>query len=319
MSFRDHAGSSSRYQIQSSQIVRRRRPAGWAILLLSLLVSGCGLNVPAIKEAWDGPRGTEQIEFEIKKRVYCDLREAVRKADNIPYFVEDRATGRRIRKPIIPDQWGAQISLLLQVDEAGALNPGVALTEPLRNAITPFSNGNVTSPQSFSLGLGGTLSSTATRIDKFDPYYPIAFLRKPDTKDSPCYPQNDPFLANGQVPASSSLLLQSDLGIDRWLEEAMFTNVFLPSVNPGASKNKDTPDTVSLEIKFIVVSSANVNPTWKLVRVTANNGNAPLLSAGRTRTHDLIITIGPSNERTRDTHLASQIGQAVNSGRVPIP
>ena len=69
-----------------------------------------------------------------------------------------------------------------------------------------------------------------------------------------------------------------------------------------------------LEIKFIIVSNGNISPTWKLVRVTANNGSAPLFATGRTRTHDLIITIGPSNQKTLNTHLASQIGQAVSSG-----
>jgi hypothetical protein len=73
------------------------------------------------------------------------------------------------------------------------------------------------------------------------------------------------------------------------------------------------PDTLSIEIKFIIVTSGNVTPTWKLLRVSANTtGN--LLSLGRTRTHDLIITIGPNNQQTLNTHLASQIGNAVSNG-----
>jgi hypothetical protein len=284
-------------------------------LLASMAVSGCGLMIPDIKEIWDGPRGTEQIEFEIKKRIYCELKEAVIEAEKIPFFVEDRATGRRIQKPILPDDWGAQISLLLQVDEAAALNPGVALTKPLENAISRFPSGNVTTAQSFSLGLGGTLSSSSTRIDKFDPYYPISFLRKPQTKDSVCIPENDPYLRNGEIPSlSSPLLIQSDLGIKKWLTEAMFVNALLPSVDSSSSPNKDAPDTVTLEIKFVIVSSGNVTPTWKLVRLTTNNGNLPLFSTGRTRTHDLIITIGPSKgQKASNSHLASQIGQAVGS------
>src|SRR5262249_15293711 len=153
--------------------------------------------------------------------------------------------GKKIKKQIIPNDWGAQVSLLLQVDESTALNPGIAITKPLENAITHFSNGNVTTPQSFSMGLGGTLSSSATRIDKFDPYYSIAFLKKKPTKDSPCIPKNDPYLMNREIPASSSPLIQSNLGIQKWLTEAMFTNIFLPSVGSSASPNKDAPDTVS--------------------------------------------------------------------------
>jgi hypothetical protein len=89
----------------------------------------------------------------------------------------------------------------------------------------------------------------------------------------------------------------------------MFTKRALPSVGSGSS-----PDTVSLEIKFVIVSSGNLTPTWKLVRLTANNGAGPLFATGRTRTHDLIITIGPANQMTLNTHLASQIGQAVSGG-----
>jgi hypothetical protein len=280
-----------------------------AATCMCFLASGCGLRVPDIKEIWDGPEGTEQIEFEIKKRVYCDLKDAVFEAEQTPYFVEDRTTGRTTRKQIIPDDWGAQVSLLLQVDESTALNPGVAFTEPWQNAIVHFANGNITSPQSFSLSAGATLSSTATRIDKFDPYYTIAFLKIPQTKESVCIPGNDPFVKNNETPASSSPLIQSELGISKWLAEAMFTQALLHSVGSGSA-----PDTVSLEIKFIIVSSGNVNPAWKLVRVTANNGSAPLFMTGRTRTHDLIITIGPANQKTLNTHLASQIGQAVSGG-----
>lgn len=293
------------------------RTGGVSASLVAVMLGGCGLRVPDIKEVWDGPRGTEQIEFEVKKKVYCELKDAVIAAQRIPFFTEDRVTGKRKQVPILPDNWGAQVSLVFQVDESSSANPGVALTKPLENAITRFDSGNVTAGQSFSLGLGGTLSSTATRIDKFDPYWSIAYLAKPYRKDRQgvCFPDKDPYLLNRETPSSSSpLLIQSELGIEKWLTEAMFTNTLLASEDAKNSPNKDAPDTVSLEIKFIIVSSGNVTPTWKLVRVTANNGNSPLFAAGRTRTHDLIITIGPSKDtKTANTHLASQIGQAVGS------
>ncbi len=73
------------------------------------------------------------------------------------------------------------------------------------------------------------------------------------------------------------------------------------------------PDTISIEIKFVIVSSGNVTPTWKLLRVSANTGSTPLFGMGRTRTHDLIITIGPPTQSTAYTHLASQIGNAVGN------
>ena len=67
---------------------------------------------------------------------------------------------------------------------------------------------------------------------------------------------------------------------------------------------------MSIEIKFIIITSGNVQPTWKLVQVSANTGGTPFFSSGRTRTHDLILTIGPPTSRTAGDFLASQIGQA---------
>jgi hypothetical protein len=138
---------------------------------------------------------------------------------------------------------------------------------------------------------------------------------KRDTPHSVCKPGNDLFERLQWKPASSSpFILQSDLGIKEWLEGAMFTNVLLHSVDvpTGASPK---PDVISYEIKFVIVSSGTVTPSWKLVKFSANT-SGDFFSAGRTRTHDLIITIGPNDQTTLQSHLASQIGNAVsNSNR----
>ena len=81
----------------------------------------------------------------------------------------------------------------------------------------------------------------------------------------------------------------------------------------SAGSGGNAPDTISIEIKFVIVTNGNVTPTWKLLRVSANTGSAPLFSLGRTRTHDLITTIGPPGQATANTHLASQIGNAVSN------
>jgi hypothetical protein len=314
----------------------------FAIVLSSCGLAGCGTTVPDIKEIWDKDRpanpstntpkitGTAQMEFEIKKRIYCDLKEAVQEANR--YFVTEGPKGRETPKTsgLIPQDWGALISLSLQVDESSALNPGISLNAPLANSKALFPS--VTTPQSYSFGLGGTLSSTASRTDKFNPYYSIEFLMKPKTRDSVCRPENDPFTNIPWTPAASSpFIIESDLGIKDWLVGAMLTNDLLPSALPptpregsfGAPRAAEPsspagqgqgaatkPDTVTYEIKFVIVSTGNVTPTWKLLRVSANTGNLPFFSVGRTRTHDLIITIGPPTQATANTFLAAQIGQA---------
>jgi len=302
----------------------------FTILLVSFGLVCCGTKVPDIKEFWDrdipaGPGrpkipGAAQIEFEIKKRVYCDLKKAVRFVNRYPVYESQTRSGPRtlVRKRLIPDGWGAQVSLSLQVEAASALNPGVTLINPMPNAVKHFSRGRMISvAQNFGLNLGGTLSSTATRIDKFDPYWTIEHLMTPDTPDSVCHPQNDPFKAIGFKSAKSSpFILQSDLGIKDWLVGAMFVNNVLISVEGQGDDRRiellKKNDSVSYEIKFVIVSSGDVTPVWKLLRVSGNN-RLPLFKTGRTRTHDLLITIGPQTTAARDTHLASQIGTAVGN------
>jgi hypothetical protein len=282
-------------------------------LLGALLTGGCGHMAPHIHEVTDGPEGTREIEFEIKKRIYCDLKRGVMEANRRNTFgLLDRRTGRITTKQFIPNDWGAFVSLSLQVDESSSMNPGVSATRILENAVTSFPSGNVFTPQSLSVGLGGTIASTASRTDKFDAFYTIGFLMTPETSRSVCIPANDPFLSKGQVPATSSPLIVSYLGIEKWLMDAMFTNSLLPSDEPD--KATKTPDTITYELKFVVVSSGNVNPTLRLVRLSGNTGGLPLFSLGRTRTHSLIITLGPQKGLTSQTHFASQIGQAVASG-----
>jgi hypothetical protein len=318
------------------------------VLAVGCLTTGCGAMVPDIKEIWDKDipsdpatnrppvPGAGQIEFEIKKRLFCDLKDAVQKVNN--YYVETSKTGAKRR--LIPLDWGALVSLSLEVDESSALNPAVALNTVLPNAVTNFPGlPSVTTPQSFSLGFGGAISSTATRIDKFNPYYSIAHLMKPYTRQSVCHPENDPFTRLSLTPASSSpFIIESDLGIKDWLMGAAFANALLPSDQPtplpaadrsqrgggagqtGGATGRQEIDTLTYEIKFVIVSNGNVTPTWKLVKVSANAGAGTFFSVGRTRTHDLIITIGPPTSKTDQRFSSAETGAAVgNAIRTLIP
>lgn len=343
--------------------------------LVSTGLCGCGLTVPEVGEFYDrdypgDPPGvgktplltaTAQIEYEIKQKVYCELRNAVQKAEKVPV---DRGL-------LIPDGWGVQMQLSLEVDESIALNPGLSFTQLYPNVVKVFGVGNsVTTSQSFSLGLGGSLSSQSFRTDKFNTYYSIKHLMDGpsaicDDDNGKPIPQKDFFI--GQLhwsPAMSSpFLIQSNLGIKDWLIGAMYYDLALsssPQPQPqsssagngkfegtfegklegtlqgsakgkfegktssgGASKGGGgaagggggsgfAQDSFTREIKFIIISSGNIQPTWKLVQVSANTGNSPFFSTGRTRTHDLLITVGPPTARTASDFLASQIGQATN-------
>jgi hypothetical protein len=336
--------------------MRLRRSIALAFSGVSLTLTGCGLSNPQISEVWDANypgnanndplSATAQIELGIRKQVYCELKRAVLRAQGIP--VEEAATAsgqyRTERIGLIPGSWIARVSLSLQVDEMSAINPGMSVNDVYANAVKAFGAGNtVTTPQSFSLGFGATLSSTATRVDKFNPAYTIAFLSKKPTKDSSCY-HNDPWDDLQWSPAKSSpFLLESNLGIEDWLLGATYIDALMPSDDSSATRSVPTkkppvkktedaspireayaqapggggggasvkPDTISYEIKFVIVTSGNINPTWKLVKFSANTGAAPFVVAGRTRTHDLVITIGPNDTDTANAHFINQQQQAL--------
>src|SRR5664279_4186970 len=91
------------------------------VLLASCGLAGCGTVVPDIKEAWDSDipgrpahdgykqtppiAGAAQIEFEIKKQIFCDLKQAVQAANS--YSVENNST----TSAYLPKAWAAQVSL----------------------------------------------------------------------------------------------------------------------------------------------------------------------------------------------------------------
>ena len=55
-------------------------------------------------------------------------------------------------------------------------------------------------------------------------------------------------------------------------------------------------DVLSYDVMFIVITAATANARLKEVRFFTGNGT-PLFSGNRTRTNDLLLTLGPSIER----------------------
>ena len=243
------------------------------LALLPCSLAGCGTVVPNVSEAWDGAKdipetpgppdkrqmpvsATAQIEFEIKRQIYCELKAAVK---IVKYYETPHDT-----YPLLPDDWGASVSLSLQVDESTSLNPGIASNVPMESAVSTFgvaqkvgstiiSPPTTTTPQSFSLGFGANFSATATRIDKFDPYYTVQYLLKktepkgicnyeydsdrdtfgprPVAKSSPLIAQtSSPILQNSALVDPDAPHIVSRLGLTDWLAGAVFANIGIPSV-----------------------------------------------------------------------------------------
>ena len=282
---------------------------------LTLLMGGCGVGVPRIEEIWDdGSPNARSLELKIKEKVYCELQTAVSYINNNTPGIEvsypdPHHTGRTITKtkPPIPETWGATLTLTLTVEELSAFNPGASFITPMipANPRFPgdFTNPVITVPtnQSYTFGLGGTLSSDATRTDKFTSFYLIPHLQvdRPDCQN-----------LDARDFDGSSFLLQSNLGIYNWLRNAVSVRA-----GRGVSEKNDN-EVLSYDVKFEVVSSGNVTPTWNLVRVATPS--SPLFNTKRDRTHELLISLGPapggqpSPLATNDA-LAQQIGSAVGT------
>jgi hypothetical protein len=272
-------------------------------LIITAGLSGCGTYVPEIGEVWESVDVKSDMEFNIKKHIFCEMTEALR---GVRYLI--RVNG----KPAIPDDYGVQMQINLTVDEIGALNPSVGYQELLPNALRhvmtkPIAT-MVTAPQSFNLNATATISSEAVRTDTSYSYYNVGRITAKNA-NSWC---NDPTLHPRE---GSSPLLQSDLGIQKYLLSAVKGPDLLPSSPMAAGAGKTAKyDVYSYDVKFVIITNGGVNPVWKLVNITAGTGNLPLVNAGRTRTHELVLTFGPGTDKPLDfaqqTHFVGQIVQS---------
>lgn len=119
-----------------------------------LWLSGCGTYVPHMQEFWEAKSidypllsAGGFLEFNIKRKVYCDIAQAIQ--DN---------------NEILPKNWGVQVTLDLQVDETGSANASTSALIPLSVA------------ESVSPNVGVTLSSESLREDQFGSYWDLSKL-----------------------------------------------------------------------------------------------------------------------------------------------
>ena len=226
-----------------------------AAVLAAASLCGCGTYVPEIQDFGGRVEGQRFVQA-ILINITCELREAV--------------SGLRAAYPggTFLDSWGIQTTLTLTIDEKGAIAPSVLWT-PLSPASAVF-----------SLASGVNFSADATRTDRINAYFLVS-----DLQQAPCSEAARP---NG------AFLLQSDLKLSEWLFDAV-SAYMTRTVDFQATTLAVKTNVLQHEVKFEIVTSGTLNPSWKLTRVIANpTGN--LFSAGRTRTHDLLITLGPAEK-----------------------
>jgi len=270
-------------------------------LTLSLLVTGCGTYVPGLEEPLSSPADGQQLVEAIALNIDCEIRNTI--GDIIRQDKQDVQTGiAKRRKTAWLDNWGVQSSLTLQVNESGALNPSAQWLPP--SPVTSI----------FTLSGAGSLSTTATRVEKMGSYYSVAQI----VHDFHC----DPESRRGGL-----FLLQNDLKLREWLLDVIMLE------GTGVAQIPPTKDVIQHQVTFEIISSGSLTPSWTLTRAVIN-GNGTFLQASRGRKHDLLITLGPVDpsqvvnlpsgprfvrgrpelaSAAANAHLASEIGIAVSS------
>jgi hypothetical protein len=240
----------------------------WVVpILLGLSVGGCGLVVPEIQENPFDRNGGQKFVQKIAANIRCEIQDAV-----VNLYAKNKDIDPLNRNFKEFGKWAAQVALTLTIDEKGSVNP-IASWLPTQGPTTPNSI--------FSLGVGGTLSTDASRVEKISAFFLVSDLKKKKV----CPPE---------LRHQGMFILESDLKLEEWLFDTLVPIDIgdLPeSVGPSGPFKSNV---LSHEVKFEIVSSGNATPGWKLKQVTVNqSGN--LFSVSRDRTQDLIITFGPAD------------------------
>jgi hypothetical protein len=249
-------------------------------LAISAALGGCGLYVPSISEFPGDSVSEQQLVQKIIQAVRCELRDAV-----------NNFYDKQQRQHLFIDNWGAQLTLTLTIEEKSELNP-TALWTP--NTI-------------FSLFGGVDVSADATRTDTINSFHTIQEIRALQS----CTPEERPV---------GPFLLESDLKLENLLFDSQTASDtgqvnFTETARAGSGKN-----VIQHEVKFIVTSTGDITPAWKLSRVWSVNQSGIFLAALRNRTQDLLITLGQTDETgaapgpaAASIALSSQIGIAVSN------
>ena len=286
------------------------------IFLSSMTLVGCGLTYSRLPEIWDqtDPDATYHMEVQVKQAIYCELKKAAADIKSLRPITRETNSGHNIataEDQWFPDSWGVLVQLTIQAEEKSSLTPGVTFKTPMHNAPVNFPGetigatgalaavtyGPLSVPQSFGLGFGGQLSSDNMRSDKYNTYYSAQQLNVQSVPGGagPC--RDDVF--DGDPRTSSSPFVDaSNLGIREWLKAAVRVINFERSSRvkengegPPIQATGAASDSSTYDNKFIIVTDANIAPNWNLVRISTPS--TPLFDASRTRTHELIMTVGP--------------------------
>ena len=192
------------------------------------------------------------------------------------------------------EQLGAQVTLTLVAEDQSALNPSASFLQTF----------GLKGAESFTFGIGGAGSANATRTELIQFTYPNTELWREAVIDAR-HPDS-----NNCEHFQKGIFVESNLKIDQFIyDKAVVATGIYGSGNQPFSQLQFT-------INFVHSFSGNITPTWKFTTTTVNGGGS-LLSATRTDTDTVIITLGKLTPDTKALHsgavTANQTGQAVQN------
>lgn len=294
---------------------KARQPAVIGFLAAAML-GGCGTSVPRIQDVTD-ERETPLIIDSIVSKANCELQSAIQQAILSDEEAAEVAKahhltqGRRIEWL---DKWIADIVLTITIDEKSGLSPGITTNSLIESVPVVFAN-KTTLPtaQSVSVGLGATVSADATRKDTlewlidFSKFTDPASMKLASGARQAVRDANHGVIPRGMVIGCQrkGSLIEGDLQISDWLAGETIES-YVPNLPSDVDKRvsdyqadlyaaakASKKGVLGHDVTFVLLYSGNVNPSWKLIRISGNTGTTPFLSGQRTKTQDLLLTLGP--------------------------
>jgi hypothetical protein len=304
------------------------------VTLLSLLVlPGCGVFVPEKDVLGGDPldqdgfsrQGT--LENTLVAHIKCEIARGLWKvsrspfANEVPWLWEafvHRAPPAK--PPVAPpagnppvaaptaaprapaptvSEWGTSVNLSIMVDELSGLTPGVSLRTPLENVVNTFpTGGNVVSPQSISLGLGASATAHATRTETIQ----FTFANPELLNQARHRFVEDPAGPAVCDKSAEGIMINSNLKIDDFI----YDKATIAALGNDISTHRTWAPFSLFEdtITFVASYGGSVTPTWTFARV-AVDPTSPTVSATRTKTNTLIITLGELSTKASPTSPAT--------------
>lgn len=302
-----------------------------------IAMTGCAVNVPNMGEIGQTQIQRELSESNFIAHIQCELREGLQRA-RADYDRDNANLQHDLHLSYVPidwvKDWGVTVTLEFEVEAKATTSPGLSITDPLENAVKIFpENGNVTIARSHSAKFGVGYTRDISRTEKLSFFFAFKDWEKPITgtcKTIALVPDSDLKIYDF---LHSKIMLAATPGLLMQMQEdptpaasvvavpAAQLIPGLPAVAaapPAPPKVKAPFSTLTYDVNFVVTSSVNATPSFKLVRVGINP-DGTLFAGSRVKTDHLLLTFGEvkadgtASEEAKMQHFASLIGQAVRS------